>query len=413
MTAISDKHVSRLRRQGRLFFPSVFICTSVFVAISVWVNQPVIWQLAGIAAMLASGLLAIYHTGKKHQALDTENEITLNVVEGLLEEYAQIITTINHELLAQCAYIETELSQLSAVQGDAVNELINNFRALADKSGAQIAVVKNVVTNLLDSGDENDSKYRQETEKVVSSFISVIEQMSAGSDNVMQVMNTVAEKIDDIAGHLSEINNISSQTNLLALNASIEAARAGEYGRGFAVVADEVRSLSLRSQEFSTQIYDSYAEIKSALQTAQQSIQEHAQTDNNLTDASREKMEALITEMDNRHASINQELGQVSEISSTITQSVNNSLQALQYEDVTRQLISSVALRIGIIQHVSSELSASRMHLDAHGNTTNIKLQEMIDKLHHIQQNIQQQSASAGQVSLTQQSMDQGEVDLF
>jgi methyl-accepting chemotaxis protein len=64
----------------------------------------------------------------------------------------------------------------------------------------------------------------------------------------------LAQKVNDIGGILSLINEIADQTNLLALNAAIEAARAGEVGRGFAVVADEVRRLAERSKSSASQI---------------------------------------------------------------------------------------------------------------------------------------------------------------
>jgi methyl-accepting chemotaxis protein len=65
---------------------------------------------------------------------------------------------------------------------------------------------------------------------------------------------TLAQKVNDIGGILSLINEIADQTNLLALNAAIEAARAGDVGRGFAVVADEVRRLAERSKSSASQI---------------------------------------------------------------------------------------------------------------------------------------------------------------
>lgn len=93
-----------------------------------------------------------------------------------------------------------------------------------------------------------------ETKEMVDAGIAIMQRLNdtsqATTQNVQGIMEEIevlGTKVDNINHIIGVITEIADQTNLLSLNASIEAARAGEAGRGFSVVAMEVKNLAEQS----------------------------------------------------------------------------------------------------------------------------------------------------------------------
>ena len=88
-----------------------------------------------------------------------------------------------------------------------------------------------------------------------------------------EILNKVAQQLDEVYEVVTIINNVAEQTNLLSMNAAIESAHAGEAGKGFGVVAEEIRSLAEETAENADKISKVVNTIVEAVESANSSSQ--------------------------------------------------------------------------------------------------------------------------------------------
>ncbi|WP_308638065.1 methyl-accepting chemotaxis protein [Paenibacillus silvisoli] len=117
-------------------------------------------------------------------------------------------------------------------------------------------------------------------------FISVVEQMTASTNEVYESSQTIVSDMDmlnresdvvktnleEIKKVASFVEEVASQSHLLGLNAAIEAARAGEQGRGFAVVANEIRKMADSSKKSAETISNQLSDIQKSIVLMMQSV---------------------------------------------------------------------------------------------------------------------------------------------
>ena len=418
ISAVMKNTQAMLGRNMRYVFMtwSAGLMLIILSAYFIWMDHEISVVLIMLLLGVTSWITGNYILLTKTVAYKEKEEIDKQAEGELVATYEKLMDETDNEQSVQFNQMEDELARVKSIQGDAIAGVIKSFMGLETQSKVQMDMVTRLISLLTEDTkkEEGAKSFREEAVEMITMFSSSIQDMSDGSMHMVESMNKMKINIDEIEKLLSEIDGISSQTNLLALNASIEAARAGDAGRGFAVVADEVRGLSQRSSQFSGEVRKNYMEIDKTMNEAKQIVGKMASGDLTLTMNSRNRMDEMMDELERTNEQISNELKNVSSISSEISNDVGLALQSMQFEDMTNQLIDHMNKRVHTLRGFSDASSSLRHDFKiVKRSDLSLQLEEHIDRLRLSMSDAHSLSEKTIKNPVHQDSMDDGEIELF
>lgn len=170
------------------------------------------------------------------------------------------------------------VSSATTQQASAIQETVATLNEIS-------AMVSRSVENTQNSTAKAERSHEIAGEglQAIRGMIEAMDDIDKSNEDIMKTLNDSNEKIAGIVQMITEIssktnviNDIVFQTKLLSFNASVEAARAGEHGKGFAVVAEEVGSLAQMSgnaaREIDNLLKDSIQKVQVIVEESRRSV---------------------------------------------------------------------------------------------------------------------------------------------
>lgn len=377
----------------------------VSAAISWFGVSPWITSLVNVAALI---LVVYCYSAEQKQKLSTDKGQDDHNHANDQQELKIMLTQLEMSINKQAYTIESELDRSKMILSDAIKGISLSFTDLQQLISDQQQLINNVIDNQqhLDDKDFTLENFVQSSDKTLQSFVDVIVSTSKQSLETMAYTDDMVKQFQDIFNLISQVEGLASQTNLLALNAAIEAARAGDAGRGFAVVANEVRALSINSTELNNDIRNQITNAQEIIESLRQSVEHMASADMTGTLEAKENVSLMMDNVSHMNVKNAETMKAIASITPKISESVALGVRSLQFEDLANQSLTSVNDNVSSLRQLSSKLS-------------NLSNQEVIDleKITELQSFCEeldnQVVESDNNRSVTQSSMDEGDVELF
>jgi methyl-accepting chemotaxis protein len=370
------------------------------IAIGTYALNPSLSQSV-IVGLVASLIVAL--TMKSWKKSETASQKT-DIADAEKANTIQLLEINKATIRTRTDQLQEQLGQVQGLLGTAIEDLSHSFHNLARNVDAQHILAHTLIENFDSNREGKDDipslqDFISMTEKTLTMFVDSTVETSHISMRLVERVDRISEKIKNILSATADMDSIAKQTNLLALNAAIEAARAGEAGRGFAVVADEVRALSNRSTVFSEDIRRHVAGVEEDLAQTSQATNELATKDMTFALSSKKQVGMMLQQLNSLNESSLHAVSDLDKISSSIGQGINSAIIALQFQDMTSQLITQM-------QSHCIEIPAFACRL--------LELTAITDPntLEALQQELQQAS-SKRHSPVAQSNMSAGDIDLF
>lgn len=267
---------------------------------------------------------------KKVEDLEANSHKSGTCLRELLLQHHRILHAVDAQ--KKLAGVINEKTETATI------EMTNHIYSIADWSKKVEDLIQNVMGQL-SSGDVGLRRQAGDLEEELHRIEKLIEVFKDIKNDYIIELERIGQTLHSVDNFTETITDLAERTNVLAINASIEAARAGQAGRGFAVIASEVQGLAGNTMKIAEEISTT---VEISVHTVKDSIGNYG-----------ERIETAVSKLAHsgeQHARIIEQLGpqiekvsrvaeESRQLSSEVTQNINEVTVHLQYQDNVRQVL--------------------------------------------------------------------------
>lgn len=371
--------------------------------------------LADIAGVILTGISMLSISALDHFQIKSGSRKSRQIDESVpssakSSEAIETVSLTSQTISSQLQLVKDETIQTKSLIDEGVYKLSHSFQELNLAVSEQHQILEGMFEN---TNYDTVDTFVEETESLLNFFVDSVISTSKDSIYLMHCIDTMGKGIESVLALLESTRYVAADINLLSLNASIEAARAGDAGRGFSVVAQEVRNLSSKSHKITSEINSISTKVIGTLQEVKEVVDRVASVDISIAIKSKDKVIEMSDYLRNQNNKTQNVLDQTSQLSHQISSATNKAVMSLQFEDMSRQLLEHVEKRVSALQDLNDLICSTLLNNEDSGSSNQDYLSSQIDSIEQKLANIAPRIDSTKHNSVSQNSLDAGDIELF
>jgi methyl-accepting chemotaxis protein len=322
-----------------------------------------------------------------------------NIESTLSQSMTSVLRDMQESMSGEVDAIRSQTAQVEALLKDAIASLHQAFEAIHSASEQQMQTMTALMMDVTGAKDENNIFQKAEnSSEILTHLVDALLLSSKNNLRALTAMDVMQKRMNTM------LCNEGEQRDLIG--------RIGDCSEAAVIDAEMLRGLVTKLRDKQSEHLDYASETVAKFVKAHRLIDTIASKDMSEVFAAKEKVEEILTHFFQINEIVTESRVQVNQVNADMRKHLGSAIRALQFEDISTQSLGHTDRHLGRMAGMIAILTDGLDGLDQPDITMEVYISR-IAAIHAAMAAYHQTLQLEDSNPVSQESMDEGDIDLF